>query len=1300
MQLLLFAVVLAITHQGYCSTDSKQDWDNVLYVKPDNGSNTTCPRQPCETLDYYANVSHLNNTQFIFMPGLHTLSKNFCIDSLMNIELNSMNDSRNKTGIAKIQCYEAAGFMFKNVNLLTIKNLQISACGQNIPVNTHNNLGHFQAAVALKDVTALTMQSITIRDSNGYGIAAEGLYGYSTMEDCLLVNNTGGEKFFGGNFVLKYYEDCSSIDTNKRIYVRIVRSQFLNGSARHKVVKHAPYTAPQTKATGIALFLSCTNVTIHMSEVQLKYNEAYSFSSKGGNLFILLGNAIRYTSNTVIVENSNIVKGTAVMGGGAYVRFKQPPQEPDNITVACENLVTFKNVSFTRNSGKVRGGALYILFKTASMYNRCPKGTVEIDSCNFVRNILNASKADSGLAINIYCYLMNGVEATSLPFNTVVITRSHFLGNKLLTQTENSQDLISGGATVFISKQRRQTFISDSSFVNNGITAISAFRSNIVFSGVVNITNNTGIDGGGLVLCQSSYILFAPNTTVTFENNKAILSGGGIYAEDQCLQSKPLCFYQVYIANKLLTKHKKKQILDTIHVVMINNTAGYAGSQIFGGFMDKCYTTFGINSTVVYKKIFNEFSWQWNKSNLSYVTSFPKHICFCEGKKINCGKKKKSIHQTIYPGQLFNVSLVAVGQFNNPVPATIMTRVSKGKPYHHTIKAECSTITLTSGKNTEGNDKVVILIQSDSGALGGTDLRWINITYRNCPLGTIINKRTGFCYWSAGFSAYNASDQTIQKPGLTWIGYHNDTDTDSKIGNGFIKFSYCPQLYCDYNVTSINISETFDPDQQCRRNRTGILCGACKIPFSSAISSTKCVQCSDHSITYRLLLVLGPLVVAVLVLLFMLWCNVTITDGTINGFLFYTSIFHVSEELFLHPLQWSSYLSSLVAWFNLYIGMSVCFYNGFNVFGQVILNLLVPLFVWTGLGLLILISSKSSRITRFVGKNAVKVLATIILLSYTTILQAEVAVFSCSTIQYPNNTSKQHWLPDGNVLCWQGKHLALVVIGVLFGIATVLYTLMLLFIQPLQRYSHVRGLKWVAKLKPFFDAYTSPHVIKHRYRFWTGLLLLFRMISSIWFAVNSKNNEYKDYGVALTVICILILSIIVFFGGIYEQQWLNILNASFYTNLTILSFFSFYSATKQPKFSGQGNNTQITATYTSLVTAFVTFLFILSYHVYKHLKETGLLARCVGRIQGTRCWRAAVGNWNRGRIQYVMLPQEDPQDREMNNDFNGERQLDEDYNWERELDVQDRELNSEDDHIPRPDSREESSEPRSSGETN
>ena len=168
MQLLLFAVVLAITHQGHCFTDFRQDWDSILYVRPDNGSNTTCPRQPCKTLNQYANVSHLSNTWFMFMPGLHTLSLNFQISDLVSITLFS---AAEKT--AHIHCTVAAGFIFQNIATLTIRNLTISSCGQKISDKSffsHFSLISFQAAVALKDVTALTMQSITIRDSNGYGM--------------------------------------------------------------------------------------------------------------------------------------------------------------------------------------------------------------------------------------------------------------------------------------------------------------------------------------------------------------------------------------------------------------------------------------------------------------------------------------------------------------------------------------------------------------------------------------------------------------------------------------------------------------------------------------------------------------------------------------------------------------------------------------------------------------------------------------------------------------------------------------------------------------------------------------------------------------------------------------------------------------------------------------------------------------------------------------------------------------------------------------------------------------------------
>ena len=318
----------------------------------------------------------------------------------------------------------------------------------------------------------------------------------------------------------------------------------------------------------------------------------------------------------------------------------------------------------------------------------------------------------------------------------------HFLRNKLFTKEAHILDCVAGGATVYITKKRRETIISDSTFENNTVPAISAFGSNIVFKGEILIKNNTGVYGGGLVLCESSYISFSPKTTVTFQENDAFVSGGGIYAEEQCLQSKPLCFYQIK-PNKYFKR--KSSILDTFHVVMINNTAEYAGSQIFGGSMDYCTTTFYKNHTNVYNKLFNEASWQVNKSqDPSYITSHRRQICFCENDIWNC--TKRDINVSTYEGELFNVSLVAVGQFEHPVPATILAyssdlnNVSRTGISPHTINGTCTNISYYIRRKLNHVIKHDRLNLRVSGIryTAGSRLRWVNIQNKHCPLGTKV----------------------------------------------------------------------------------------------------------------------------------------------------------------------------------------------------------------------------------------------------------------------------------------------------------------------------------------------------------------------------------------------------------------------------------------------------------------------------------------------------------------------------------------------------------------------------------
>ena len=595
--------------------------DRILYVRPDNVTNSSCPGLPCETLDYYANVSHSNNTQFIIMPGLHRLSRTFSLSYLENITFIGMTDPKNDTHIPEIHYSAMVGLLFEQVKILTISNLSISHFGQSVPDSLHCSGELCRAAVAIKTVYELKMLSVNVYASHGYGVAAEGLYGNSTIEDCNFVNNSGrNEQFAGGNFLVEY-KQCPGEFTHEQINLVIRRCKFLGGYTAYS--GQDDKRSFQSGASGISLILLCTNIIMHLIDVDLDFNKANSSSSEGGNLFVLFGNPA-YTKNTFIVQDSRITNGEAKMGGGAYIRFEQFLMTSDTRPV-CDNSVTFRNTNFTSNKGEIRGGAMYILFEMAGLFSGCPKGIVNITSCYFEDNILNTSKADSGVAINIYGYLSE-VDITALPSYTVNISQCHFFRNKLISKQANSLEQVTGGATVYISKKRQETVIQESSFENNTVPAISAYGSTIVFEGNVLIKNNRGVNGGGLVLCKASYIMFLPHTNITFEKNSAFLFGGGIYAEEQCLQSEPLCFYQVK-ANHSLRPYQKRNILDTIHVIMINNTATHAGSQIFGGTMDYCYTTF-YNNTYVYDKIFNDKLWQRNMSDHSYITSNPKTCLF------------------------------------------------------------------------------------------------------------------------------------------------------------------------------------------------------------------------------------------------------------------------------------------------------------------------------------------------------------------------------------------------------------------------------------------------------------------------------------------------------------------------------------------------------------------------------------------------------------------------------------------------------------------------------------------------
>ena len=77
--------------------------------------------------------------------------------------------------------------------------------------------------------------------------------------------------------------------------------------------------------------------------------------------------------------------------------------------------------------------------------------------------------------------------------------------------------------------------------------------------------------------------------------------------------------------------------------------------------------------------------------------------------------------------------------------------------------------------------------------------------------------------------------------------------------------------------------------------------------------------------------------------------NLTITQGMINGLIFYANIAWTSQSILfpLHEFNNAAivFLRTFLAWINLDFGVETCFVNGFNVLGKTWLQFLFPTYI-------------------------------------------------------------------------------------------------------------------------------------------------------------------------------------------------------------------------------------------------------------------------------------------------------------------------------------------------------------------
>ena len=315
------------------------------------------------------------------------------------------------------------------------------------------------------------------------------------------------------------------------------------------------------------------------------------------------------------------------------------------------------------------------------------------------------------------------------------------------------------------------------------------------------------------------------------------------------------------------------------------------------------------------------------------------------------------------------------------------------------------------------------------------------------------------------------------------------------------------------------------------------------------LGSNRCYYCNNNYLSLIIVFILAGIVLVA----FLLFFNMTVSVGSINGLLFYASIVKVNEFVFFPNGAKVPVLSQFVAWLNLDLGIETCFFNGLDGYWKTWLQFVFPIYIWLLIGAIIIGSYYSGRLSRVFGNNTVPVLATLILMSYSKLLRTITNALMITNIKCEEKEWSV-WSVDANIDYFSYKHSFLFGGSVLFLLVGLLYGGMVFSAQWLQkctgRYCKSSRDPMV-KLKPLVDSYTGPY--KDKYRFWTGLLIFIRVLLTALFSYTTQTiPELNNY--IIVAVCVLLITVAV--TGVYRKSALNYLECLHYLNMISISLLN------------------------------------------------------------------------------------------------------------------------------------------------
>ena len=673
--------------------------------------------------------------------------------------------------------------------------------------------------------------------------------------------------------------------------------------------------------------------------------------------------------------------------------------------------------------------------------------------------------------------------------------------------------------------------------INNGkIMAIK--DSHLTIEGNLTISGaNSYTKGGGISLDGSSTLFLKEPLEAKFYNNRAIQGSAILYAPGKNpIQILPNQKYSLHNITKIKIALHLKNNTDHFNNPNSLHVPSLLSASLSHNFLFKEVYKNDTNFHNIYTTLFDVIL--RNVSELDKFTSLPNGLCW----RLNHGMKWICSYTEQHTYNINN---------NN--------RYEHYAAHFHTYPGE-KAITIFNIYNNEFSvqqvscsDVTLITKYLDFSMEGKYPMIWVKFQNKNkekiCT--TIVHHMYGFNYYY-GFYAYvhahcppgfslsqegycnnsctpvlhnhgykcHIDSRTFSSPITCWTGYKNSSNRT------IILFTNnCPPNYCNpkFNNFTLNDSTT---DLSCLNYRTGILCGQCKENYSAVFGSNTCSgDCTDlYLLTLPMYALAGFILV---VLLFAL--RLTVATGTINGVIFYANIVSSSMDQLTqdHKGPYSALFRVIISLFNLDLGFPLCFYKGMTATAKVGFQFMFPVYIWSIVIGMIIISKYSIRISNLIAKSSVQVLATLLYLSYSKLLRTVIDVLTYSTLHsITYDLDNSYTISEQTVWYYSGEDYSHGVHGFCLFLATAFIVLFLLPYTVFVTFSYCfMRFKMINEFKPLIDAYCGP--FKDKWRFWFGLRLWITITLSILSAVDSILLLEK-YTETMFIIHFFVITIFIF----------------------------------------------------------------------------------------------------------------------------------------------------------------------------